>query len=303
MARISGSSVSTLAVQAHMSEPASVQAESRPARIAAAAPAPQGASSAQAALRERHKLQRLLQARARGETDESGSRDRTDSARSPSAASLTRACAASGQESAIGRAPPLRTTPELHQQGLETHAAAGPGHDAVIKALAALLKDGIEGNRRAAATVNAAGHRLPAPSASLADIIEAFSLVAAGLDHASLEQALTALAGSLPYEKNDGSLAALRAFGDALDQHGGRLDDGARERLLAAFDARTKPRKTGSPYLRVMARKAGPESGEFSNERRSVRARLKPPSGKLNQTGKRSLASFNAGSAAAPRQA
>lgn len=183
--------------------------------------------------------------------------------------------------------------------------AVRQGHGAVIETSAPVLQHARGETWYGAAIINAADRCSSAPPASLADTIRGFALLASGLDHASLERVLTSLAGALPYEKSEGSLEAMRAFGAALDQHAGRLDSAARARLLAAFDLRSKPRKTGSPFRLPALRKVNSTNLEFSEARRAVRARLKDPQGNLGRTLKRTFTAAGTapgtGSASAPR--
>lgn len=198
----------------------------------------------------------------------------------------------------------------LHTEHLNAIAEQLPdavrqGHHTAIEAIASLLQPARGEAWYGAAINEAAKQCLAAAPASLAGIIRGFTLLATGLNRTSLEQVLTTLASSLPYEKSEGSVAAMHAFGDALDQHAGQLDNAARERLLAAFDTRTKPRKTGSPVQlpawRRSERKSDADKSaklEFTEARRAVRIRLKFPRKLLSQAFTDMFAKGKAGTAA-----
>lgn len=206
----------------------------------------------------------------------------------------------------------LELTLPLHSEHRKAIAEQLPdavrqGHHAAIEAIASLLQPARGEAWYGAAINDAAKQCLAAAPASLAGIIRGFTLLATGLEHASLEQILTTLASSLPYAKSEGSVAALHAFGDALDQHAGQLDYAARARLVAAFDARTKPRKTGSPVQlpawrraerKPVADKDKTAKLEFTEARRAVRSKLKTPRKLLSQAFTDLFKNGNAGTAA-----
>lgn len=184
--------------------------------------------------------------------------------------------------------------------------AVKQGHGAAIEMIQPLLQHARNEDWYASAIIDAANHCRLARPASHAGTIKVFTLLSDGLEQAPLEQVLTSLASSLPYEKSVACMPALHAFCDALDRHAGRLDHDARERLLAAFDLRTKPRKTGSPFQLTAKRKADVSATdraaklEFTEARRAVRARLKDQPTTLRQAFRSVFTRNTAGARTAP---
>ncbi|WP_151633586.1 hypothetical protein [Noviherbaspirillum aerium] len=144
--------------------------------------------------------------------------------------------------------------------------AVGQGRGSAVRACAPLLRQAPGGGWYHSAIISAADQCISAPAESRADAIAGITLLAGGLDNASLERVLTSLARSLPHQQDAGRPSAVRAFGDAIARHAGQLDKAARARLLAEFETAVKPRK------------ADPE---FSEACRDVRTRLKGQPGKL----------------------